>query len=62
MGVRPVPVRQPERRMLATCSQEIDMSFATFLVHVEPDPTTDPRLALTVDLANLTSSLFLPPV
>ena len=28
------------------------MSFATFLVHVEPDPTVDPRLALAVDLAN----------
>ena len=28
------------------------MTFATFLVHVEPDPTADPRLALAVDLAN----------
>ena len=28
------------------------MSFATFLVHVEPDPTADTRLALAVDLAN----------
>ena len=28
------------------------MTFATFLVHVEPDSTADPRLALAVDLAN----------
>lgn len=28
------------------------MAFATFLVHVEPDSTADPRLALAVDLAN----------
>lgn len=28
------------------------MSFATLLVHVEPDPMPDPRLALAVDLAN----------
>jgi nucleotide-binding universal stress UspA family protein len=28
------------------------MSFKTFLVHVEPEPTSDARLALAVDLAN----------
>jgi nucleotide-binding universal stress UspA family protein len=28
------------------------MSFATLLVHVEADPTPDPRLALAIDLAN----------
>ncbi len=28
------------------------MSFTTLLVHVEADPTTDPRLTLAVDLAN----------
>ena len=28
------------------------MSFQTLLVHVEPEPTPDPRLALAIDLAN----------
>jgi nucleotide-binding universal stress UspA family protein len=28
------------------------MSFATLLVHVESEPTPDPRLALAIDLAN----------
>lgn len=28
------------------------MSYATLLVHIEADPTSDPRLALAVDLAN----------
>jgi nucleotide-binding universal stress UspA family protein len=28
------------------------MSFVTFLVHIEADPTADPRLALAVSLAN----------